>query len=807
MKPRELKKLGLNRAQVRLAGLCCERASAAGLKALEIRARVHALIANPSAHRDDPHFGVLATMMTPGAFNDEAQPAPWQQWGEDLDPQSIRQMANAARLPVAVRGALMPDAHVGYGLPIGGVLATRDAVIPYAVGVDIACRMRLTIVDMPADAIRLDRDRLIKVLEEETRFGMGACFAKPHDHGVMSQDWGITRTTKNMKQKARSQLGSSGSGNHFVEWGVVTLDRPDLGLEPGEYLALLSHSGSRGAGAAVADYYSTLARELHPELPEELQHLAWLDMDSEAGQEYWAAMNLMGDYAAANHEVIHREMLRALGAGALHVTENHHNFCIPGDVPVATPRGPVAMGELKAGDEVYALDPEQGLCVTRVVRQWSTGVQPVRRIETEGRSLRATATHPILTVVGKGKKAALAWRPAGELVKGDVIVCAQGYGAEDGPESAELARLFGAFLGGGWIDGERAGAFVGDWQLPHVTPYRELAQRVFPDGEWISGPSAPYGISCTSAAVCARLEALGFVSAPAERALPRWAFSMSRAAKLALLAGYMDAGGRIEGAGKGQLSAANPALVEALRELAISAGLAVSSVQIKVFKLKTPIAPAHYAHLMPSSMVQLPVWSAKMAVTTPIIGPGLPAAKLGAVTLPAGAFAQKIKTITEEDPVEVFDLEVEDSAHSFIAAGVAVHNCWREEHDGEQVYVHRKGATPAGEGVMGIIPGSMASPAYVVRGRGSAASLRSASHGAGRVMSRRQAQRDIDWKATERLLAERDVTLLSAGIDEAPGVYKDIQSVMNAQQDLVDIVARFMPKIVKMAPSGEPPED
>jgi hypothetical protein len=282
---------------------------------------------------------------------------------------------------------------------------------------------------------------------------------------------------------------------------------------------------------------------------------------------------------------------------------------------------------------------------------------------------------------------------------------------------------------------------------------------------------------------------------------------MSRAAKLALLAGYMDAGGRIEGAGKGQLSAANPALVEALRELAISAGLAVSSVQIKVFKLKTPIAPAHYAHLMPSSMVQLPVWSAKMAVTTPIIGPGLPAAKLGAVTLPAGAFAQKIKTITEEDPVEVFDLEVEDSAHSFIAAGVAVHNCWREEHDGEQVYVHRKGATPAGEGVMGIIPGSMASPAYVVRGRGSAASLRSASHGAGRVMSRRQAQRDIDWKATERLLAERDVTLLSAGIDEAPGVYKDIQSVMNAQQDLVDIVARFMPKIVKMAPSGEPPED
>jgi tRNA-splicing ligase RtcB (3'-phosphate/5'-hydroxy nucleic acid ligase) len=136
------------------------------------------------------------------------------------------------------------------------------------------------------------------------------------------------------------------------------------------------------------------------------------------------------------------------------------------------------------------------------------------------------------------------------------------------------------------------------------------------------------------------------------------------------------------------------------------------------------------------------------------------------------------------------------------------HNfCWKEEHDGEEVYVHRKGATPAGEGVMGIIPGSMATPAYVVRGRGSADSLMSASHGAGRVMSRRAAQREVDWQATERMLAERDVTLLSAGIDEAPAVYKDIQTVMNAQQDLVDIVARFMPRIVKMAPSGEPPED
>ena len=79
-----------------------------------------------------------------------AELAPWRQWGADLEPQAVQQMANACALPVAVAGALMPDAHVGYGLPIGGVLATENAVIPYAVGVDIACRMRLSVFDRKA---------------------------------------------------------------------------------------------------------------------------------------------------------------------------------------------------------------------------------------------------------------------------------------------------------------------------------------------------------------------------------------------------------------------------------------------------------------------------------------------------------------------------------------------------------------------------------------------------------------------------------------------------------------------------------
>ena len=141
------------------------------------------------------------------------------------------------------------------------------------------------------------------------------------------------------------------------------------------------------------------------------------------------------------------------------------------------------------------------------------------------------------------------------------------------------------------------------------------------------------------------------------------------------------------------------------------------------------------------------------------------------------------------------------------------HNfAWRERHvlpDGseQELIVHRKGATPAGTGVLGIIPGSMGTPGYVVRGKGVAASLNSAAHGAGRRMSRTKAKAMFNWDAAQKFLHERGVTLLSAGLDEVPMAYKDIDEVMAAQADLVEPLARFEPRLVKMAPSGEPPED
>src|SRR5260370_24720264 len=143
---------------------------------------------------------------------------------------------------------------------------------------------------------------------------------------------------------------------------------------------------------------------------------------------------------------------------------------------------------------------------------------------------------------------------------------------------------------------------------------------------------------------------------------------------------------------------------------------------------------------------------------------------------------------------------VAKAAGAKVRASVENHHnfAWKETHGGKEVIVHRKGATPAASGVLGVIPGSMATPGFVVRGRGTAESLNSASHGAGRMMSRTAAREKFRWGHFKNMMEDAGVQLLSARIDEAPGAYKDIHGVMNAQADLVDVLARFDPKIVKM---------
>lgn len=259
-------------------------------------------------------------------------PLPYAIWGQEfIDSEARQQMDNAMRLPVSVAGALMPDAHVGYGLPIGGVLAVEGAVIPYAVGVDIACRMRLSLYKESPILINQKIGQFRKALMEQTRFGAGKKWARHErvDHAVLEDpDWDSTRFLRSLHQTAVEQLGTSGGGNHFVEWGAFRLeaDQPDLGLKHGEYLALLSHSGSRGVGYQIASTYSKQAMLLHQELDKAVRHLAWLSLEAHIGQEYWIAMNLAGRFAAANHEVIHQRVAKAVGLKPILSIENHHNF-------------------------------------------------------------------------------------------------------------------------------------------------------------------------------------------------------------------------------------------------------------------------------------------------------------------------------------------------------------------------------------------------------------------------------------------------------------------------------------------------
>ncbi len=312
----------------------------AGFDRDQVLERLSAVRANPASFVNDGDLGALAQAWIAAQAEDKAEqaeslrdaPLPYRVWGRDfIEAGAVAQMDNAMRLPVTAAGALMPDAHVGYGLPIGGVLATEGAVIPYAVGVDIACRMRLSLFDLNPVVLEERPKEFAQAILTQTRFGAGEAFKGKdrRDHAVLEDpDWHATGLLRRLRDVAVGQLGTSGGGNHFVEWGKFELREPDvrLNLKPGAYLALLSHSGSRGVGYQIADAYSKLAMRLRPGLDSAVKHLAWLDIESEEGQEYWVAMNLAGRFASANHAVIHRTVAEAAGLAEVAAVENHHNF-------------------------------------------------------------------------------------------------------------------------------------------------------------------------------------------------------------------------------------------------------------------------------------------------------------------------------------------------------------------------------------------------------------------------------------------------------------------------------------------------
>ncbi|HLK29060.1 MAG TPA: RtcB family protein [Puia sp.] len=301
-------------------------------KAMEI---LKSVLASPLEYKNDEVLGLIAEQLLPKEAIESAEISlnnPGIQFSifgqEHIEEGAMHQMYTAAKLPIAVAGALMPDAHSGYGLPIGGVLATENAVIPYGVGVDIGCRMCLSIFDINPNELVQKENYFAREINEATLFGSGAQFDHASNHEVMEHElFYQLPLLKNLHGRAWKQLGSSGSGNHFVEFGAVEIAEKDetLGIDAGTYLGLLSHSGSRALGANIANHYTKIAISKR-RLPQDAKNLAWLTLDEDEGMEYWLAMNLAGDYASACHHIIHAKIAKQLGRKAMKMVENHHNF-------------------------------------------------------------------------------------------------------------------------------------------------------------------------------------------------------------------------------------------------------------------------------------------------------------------------------------------------------------------------------------------------------------------------------------------------------------------------------------------------
>lgn len=339
-----MKKIKLRGQELKRIGYASDQAIALVLKLVtknfkrsdkaEVLETLEKINLHPEDYLNDPVWNELANLLIEKPVKHKKRPAlkktvaGFKIFGEDqIDPEAIRQMEMAISLPISLKGALMPDAHVGYGLPIGGVLATYNSVIPYGVGMDIGCRMCLSVFSFPPKKIQKDRDLIKNILINETRFGF-AEFDDVKDHEILERkEFKEIKFLKSLKQKFYDQLGTSGHGNHFVDVGYIKIPEYSelIKIQPGEYFAVLSHSGSRNFGSEVCKHYTRIAKD-KLDLSGEAAQLAWLELDTQEGQEYWAAMNLAGDYSHANHRIIHQRLSKAFGEEPLTIIENHHNF-------------------------------------------------------------------------------------------------------------------------------------------------------------------------------------------------------------------------------------------------------------------------------------------------------------------------------------------------------------------------------------------------------------------------------------------------------------------------------------------------
>lgn len=235
---------------------------------------------------------------------------PIKMWLDEPEEGSIIQAKNLANLPFAFRHiCLMPDTHQGYGMPIGGVLATKDVIIPNAVGVDIGCGMCAVKTHVKVENISEKQIKsIMRIIRELVPLGFEH-HKKPQDENLMPQefDLGELPIIKNQYKAALKQLGTLGGGNHFIE-----LQRCSDG-----YLWIMIHSGSRNLGKQVADHYNKLAKKLNEQWFSSVNpkaDLAFLPFQSHEAHQYYKEMRYCTEFAFANRKLMMERIQEAISA-------------------------------------------------------------------------------------------------------------------------------------------------------------------------------------------------------------------------------------------------------------------------------------------------------------------------------------------------------------------------------------------------------------------------------------------------------------------------------------------------------------
>jgi len=230
-------------------------------------------------------------------------------WGTP-DEGAVSQIKTCAR--TADKVALMADHHKGYAVPIGGVVAYRDSISPSGVGYDIACGNKAVLLDMPGTSLRADIKTIMDEVWTTISFGVGRRNAERVDHSLFDSGAWKCQAAAPLKEMARQQLGTVGSGNHYVDLFTDELDRVWIGV----------HFGSRGLGHKTATWFLKQAgakdgMDVEP---------CVISAGSDLGAQYIECTNLAGQFAYAGRDWVCGKVASILGAPIVEEVHNHHNF-------------------------------------------------------------------------------------------------------------------------------------------------------------------------------------------------------------------------------------------------------------------------------------------------------------------------------------------------------------------------------------------------------------------------------------------------------------------------------------------------